>query len=198
MPHLPEAPYLLDGPSIDRPNHVWAAPVTYIPMVRGFCYLVGIIDVFSRRLLAWRVSNSLDTRFCLDALEKTLVRFGRPEIFNSEQGAQFTSKALTGVLEDSNIRVSMDGKGGWRDNVFMEHFWWSLKYEHVYLHAYDDLRIAKQVIGAYVKYYNRERRHSSVEKRTRAQAYEQYLPLAASSSPAHADWVAGISPPKAW
>ena len=191
-------PYLLGGLEIDRPNLVWAADVTYIPMARGFAYLVGVMDVYSRRLLAWRLSNSLDTRFCLDALEEALARYGRPEIFNTDQGAQFTSRAFTSVLEANNIRISMDGKGAWRDNVFIERFWWTLKHEHVYLHAYDDLRVAREGIGAYLEYYNHERRHSSLDKLTPAQAYEQNLPVAAPSSPAPADWVTGSSPSEAW
>ena len=191
-------PYLLTGLIIDRPNLVWVADVTYIPMARGFCYLVGVMDVFSRRLLAWRVSNSLDTRFCLEALEEALACYGRPEIFNTDQGAQFTSRAFTSVLEANNIRISMDGKGSWRDNVFMERFWWSLKHEHVYLHAYDDLRIAREGIGAYIEYYNHERRHSSLDKLTPVQAYEQNLPLVAPSSPAPADRITGSSPSEAW
>lgn len=191
-------PYLLGELIIDRPNQVWAADVTYIPMARGFGYLVGIMDVFSRRLLAWRVSNSLDTRFCLEALKEALERYGRPMIFNTDQGAQFTSRAFTSVLEANDIRISMDGKGSWRDNVFMERFWWSLKHEHVYLHAYDDLRVAREGIGTYLEYYNHERRHSSLGKLTPVQAYEQNLPLAAPSSPAPADWVSGSSPTEAW
>jgi len=190
-------PYLLGGLVIDRPNLVWAADVTYIPMARGFCYLVGVMDVFSRRLLAWRVSNSLDTRFCLDALEEALARYGRPEVFNTDQGAQFTSRTFTSVLEGNDISISMDGKGSWRDNVFMERFWWSLKYEHVYLHAYDDLRIAREGIGAYIEYYNHERRHSSLDKLTPVQAYEQNLHVAALSSLTRAGRVAG-TPSEAW
>ena len=191
-------PYLLDGLNIDRPNQVWAADITYIPMARGFAYLVGIIDVYSRRLLAWRLSNSMDTRFCLGALEEALERYGRPEIFNSDQGSQFTSHAFTSVLEAHNVRISMDGKGAWRDNVFIERFWWSLKHEHVYLHAYDDLRVAREGIGTYIEYYNHDRRHSSLGKLTPVQAYQQNQPIAELSSPAPADWVAGSAPLEAW
>jgi len=190
-------PYLLNGLAIDRPNLVWAADVTYIPMARGFCYLVGVMDVFSRRLLAWRVSNSLDTRFCLEALEEALGRYGQPGVFNTDQGAQFTSRAFTSVLEGNNISISMDGKGSWRVNVFMERFWWSLKYEHVYLHAYEDLRIAREGIGAYLEYYNQQRRHSSLGKLTPEQAYEQNL-SDATSPLAPAAWDASTSPSEAW
>jgi len=121
-------------------------------MARGFAYLVSIIDVYSRRLLAWRLSNSMDTRFYLGALEAALQRFGWPEISNSDQGSQFTSRALTSVLEARGVKVSMDGKGSWRDNVFIERFWWSLKYEHVYVHAYDHLRFAREGIGTYIEF----------------------------------------------
>jgi len=191
-------PYLLDGLEIDCPNLVWAADITYIPMARGFCYLVGIIDVYSRRLLAWRLSNSMDTRFCLDALEAALGRFGRPEIMNTDQGSQFTSHAFTSVLETQNIQISMDGKGAWRDNVFIERFWWSLKYEHVYLHAYDDLRAARQGIGTYIEYYNHERRHSGLEKLTPVQAYEQKLFIATAPPPPPAGLASGPTPLEAW
>ena len=166
-------PYLLDGLNIDRPNQVWAADITYIPMARGFCYLVGIIDVCSRRLLAWRLSNSMDTRSCLEALNEALERYGPPEIMNTDQGSQFTSIAFTNVLEDRGVKISMDGKGSWRDNIIIERFWWSLKYEHVYLHAYDDLRAARAGIGAYIDYYNHQRQHSSLGKLTPSEAYEQ-------------------------
>lgn len=191
-------PYLLDGLEIDRPNLVWAADITYIPMARGFAYLVGIIDVYSRRLLAWRLSNSMDVRFCLGALEEALERFGRPEIMNTDQGSQFTSQAFTSVLEAQNIRISMDGKGSWRDNVFIERFWWSLKYEHVYLHAYDDLRVARQGIGTYIEYYNHERQHSSLGKITPVQAYGQNLPVAALSALPPAGLASGPAPLEAW
>jgi putative transposase len=179
-------PYLLDGLEISRSNQVWASDITFIPMARGFAYLVAIIDVYSRRLLSWRLSNSMDTSFCLEALEEALRRFGRPEIFNTDQGSQFTSQAFTSVLEGNDIRISMDGKGRWKDNIFIERFWWSLKYEEVYLHAYDDLWQARKGIGSYIDYYNSERRHSSLEKLTPEQAYRQLSllpppPLAADS-----------------
>lgn len=175
-------PYLLQGLDITRPNQVWSTDITYIPMARGFSYLVGIIDVFSRRLLAWRLSNSMDVRFCLEALDAALERYGRPEILNSDQGSQFTSQAFTSVLEANGVRISMDGKGSWRDNIFIERFWWSLKYEHVYLHAYDDLHQAREGIGAYIEYYNCERQHSSLNKLTPVEAYERNLPTAAAAT----------------
>jgi putative transposase len=179
-------PYLLEKLEISRPNQVWCSDITFIPMARGFAYLVAIIDVYSRRLLSWRLSNSMDTRFCLEALEEALRRFGRPEIFNTDQGSQFTSQAFTSALEANDIRISMDGKGRWKDNIFIERFWWSLKYEEVYLHAYDDLWQARKGISRYIDYYNNERRHSSLEKQTPEQAYQQTPllpppPLAATS-----------------
>jgi len=183
-------PYLLRGLDITHSNQVWSADITYIPMARGFSYLVGIIDVFSRRLLAWRLSNSMDVRFCLEALEEAMLRFGRPEIMNSDQGSQFTSLAFTSVLEANGVSISMDGRGSWRDNVFIERFWWSLKYENVYLHAYEDVRQARQGIGSYIEYYNRERQHSSIGKLTPEQAYEQNDSAAASSVPP----AAGVAP----
>jgi putative transposase len=167
-------------------------------MARGFCYLVAIMDVHSRRILAWRLSNTLDSRFCVEALEEALGCFGRPTIFNTDQGAQFTSQAFTSVLEAQNIQISMDGKDAWRDNVFIERFWWSLKYEHVYLHAYDDLRVAREGIGTYIEYYNHERRHSSLGKLTPVQAYEQNLPVAALSAPPPTSLVSGPAPLESW
>ena len=132
-------PYLLNDVSIERPNQVWAADITYLPMAAGFAYLVAIMDVYSRKILSWRLSNSMDTLFCLDALKEAFELYGSPEVFNSDQGAQFTSTVFTSVLEESGVRISMDGKGCWIDNVFIERFWRSVKYEEVYLHAYADL-----------------------------------------------------------
>lgn len=192
-------PYLLNGLLIDRPNLVWATDLTYIPMARGFAYLVAIIDVYSRRILAWRLSNSMDTRFCLEALEEAVERFGRPEIMNSDQGAQFTSSAFTGALEGQGVKISMDGKGSWRDNVFIERFWWSLKYEHVYLHAHEDLRQARLGIGAYIEYYNHQRQHTSIGKLTPAEAYEQaHAVVAASKATAVAGLTSGPIPIGSW
>lgn len=175
-------PYLLRGVEVTRPNQVWATDITYLPMARGFAYLVAIMDVYSRRILSWRLSNTMDTRFCVDALEEAMERFGKPEIFNSDQGSQFTSNAFTSVLLDAGIKVSMNGRGSWRDNVFAERFWWTLKFEEVYLRAYDDVREAREFISNYMRFYNTERKHSSLEKRTPVDAYER-LALAAPATP---------------
>lgn len=165
-------PYLLNGLAIERPNQVWAADITYIPMAAGFCYLVAIMDVYSRRILSWRLSNIPDARMCVEALEEALVRYGQPMIFNTDLGSQFTSTAFTGVLEDG-VQISMDGKGSWIDNVFIERFWRSLKYEEVYLHANENVREAKNGITRYMEYYNHARRHASLDRRTPEQAYNQ-------------------------
>ena len=170
-------PYLLRGRVIDRPNQVWAADITYIPMARGFLYLVAIMDWASRAVLAWRLSNALDAAFCLEALEDALLRYGRPEIFNTDQGAQFTSAAFTGRLEAAAIAISMDGRGRWLDNVFVERLWRSVKYEEVYLRAYDNVSEARASIGRYLNFYNGRRPHSSLDDRTPDQAYFTPLPL---------------------
>lgn len=159
-------PYLLRGLTIDRPNQVWAADITYIPMARGFLYLMAIIDWFSRAVLAWRLSNTMDAGFCVEALEAALARFGVPEIFNSDQGAQFTSVAFTGRLEAAGIAISMDGRGRWLDNVFVERLWRSLKYEEVHLKAYADGREARAGIGAWIAFYNDLRPHQALGYRT--------------------------------
>lgn len=158
-------PYLLKGRVIDRPNQVWAADITYIPMARGFLYLVAIMDWASRAVLAWRLSNALDTRFCLEALDDALARYGRPEIFNTDQGAQFTSAAFTGQLAAAGIAISMDGRGRWLDNVFVERLWRSLKYEEVHLKAYADGREARSAIGGWIAFYNERRPHQALENR---------------------------------
>jgi putative transposase len=159
-------PYLLRGLAITRPNQVWAADITYIPMARGFLYLVAIIDWFSRAVLAWRLSNTLDATFCVDSLDEALARFGVPEIFNTDQGAQFTSVAFTGRLEAAGIAISMDGRGRWLDNVFVERLWRSLKYEEVHLKAYADGREARAGIGAWIIFYNGRRPHQALGYRT--------------------------------
>jgi putative transposase len=159
-------PYLLRGLSIERPNQVWAADITYIPMARGFLYLVAIIDWFSRAVLAWRLSNTMDAMFCVEALEVALARFGEPEIFNTDQGAQFTSAPFTTRLEAAGIGISMDGRGRWLDNVFVERLWRSLKYEEVHLKAYADGREARAGIGAWVAFYNDRRPHQALAYRT--------------------------------
>jgi putative transposase len=159
-------PYLLRDRIIDRPNQVWAADITYIPMARGFLYLVAIIDWASRAVLAWRLSNTMDVAFCLEALEEALARFGKPEIFNSDQGSQFTSAAFTGRLEAAEVQISMDGRGRWLDNVFIERLWRSLKYEEVHLKAYADGREARASISAWITFYNCRRPHQALGNRT--------------------------------
>jgi putative transposase len=164
-------PYLLRGVKIERPDQLWAMDITYIPMARGFVYLAAVVDVFSRRVLAHRVSITLAAAFCVEALEEALARHGRPEIFNTDQGSQFTSAEFTGVLLDAKVAISMDGKGAWRDNVFVERLWRSVKYEEVYLHAYDSVSEAKTSIARYLALYNRRRPHSSLDARTPDEAY---------------------------
>jgi putative transposase len=158
-------PYLLRDLVIDRPNQVWCADITYIPMGRGFLYLVAIMDWTSRAVLAWRLSNTLDADFCVRALEEAMARFGRPEIFNSDQGSQFTSTAFTSVLQRAEVRISMDGRGRWLDNVFIERLWRSLKYEEVYLKGYADGREARVGIGSWFAFYNSSRPHQALADR---------------------------------
>ncbi len=155
-------PYLLRGVAITDPNHVWAADITYIPMARGFLYLVAIIDWASRAVLAWRLSNTMDTSFCLAALEEALARYGRPKIFNTDQGAQFTSAAFTGRLEAAGVAISMDGRGRFMDNIFIERLWRSMKYEEVHLKAYADGREARAGIGNWMIFYNVRRPHQAM------------------------------------
>ena len=163
-------PYLLGGMKITRPNQVWAADITYIPMARGFLYLVAIIDWYSRYVLSWRLSNTLDAGFCVEALEEALKK-GKPDIFNTDQGAQFTSEEFTGLLEEHGVKVSMDGKGSYNDNLFIERLWRSVKYEEVYLKAYQDGREAKIGLGNYFRFYNTERLHQTHGYRTPAEVY---------------------------
>jgi len=163
-------PYLLSGMAIARPNQVWAADITYIPMARGFLYLVVIMDWYSRYVLSWRLSNTLDADFCVDALQEAL-RKGRPEIFNTDQGAQFTSEVFTGLLEQHGIRISMDGKGSYNDNLFIERLWRTVKYEEVYLKAYQDGSDARAGIGEYFRFYDNERPHQAHGYRTPAELY---------------------------
>ena len=155
-------PYLLRNLTIDKPNQVWVTDLTYIPMPKGFVYLTVIMDWYSRKVLSWRLSNSMDVSFCIDALEEAFHYYGKPEIFNSDQGSQFTSDAFTQILKDKDIRISMDGKGAWRDNVFVERLWRSVKYEEVYLNAYEMMKEAKDGIGQWVEFYNRERKHQTL------------------------------------
>jgi putative transposase len=158
-------PYLLRDLAIDRPNQVWAADITYLPIGRGFLYLVAIIDWASRAVLSWRLSNTMDSRFCVEALEEALARFGKPEIFNTDQGSQFTSAAFTEVLIGAGVRISMDGRGRWMDNVFIERLWRSLKYEDVYLKGYADGREAKTGIASWIAFYNTQRPHMALGHR---------------------------------
>ena len=174
-------PYLLRGVAVDRPNHVWAMDITYIPMARGFVYLAAVVDWFSRRVLSWRLSITQDTGFCLEAVEEALTRHGRPAIFNTDQGSQFTSAAFTGMLLANGIAISMDGRGAWRDNVFVERLWRSVKYEEVYLRAYDGVAEARASIGRYLGFFNGRRPHSSLGGRTPDQAYLDGLPQLAAA-----------------
>jgi putative transposase len=172
-------PYLLRGLAVDRPDQVWAMDITYIPMARGFVYLAAVVDWFSRRVLAWRVSIDMAVDFCLEAVEEAIARHGKPDIFNTDQGSQFTSSAFTGLLAGNGIAISMDGKGAWRDNVFVERLWRSVKYEEVYLRAYDSVGQARASLCRYLDFYNRKRPHSSLDARTPDRAYfEGITPLA--------------------
>src|ERR1700719_1217908 len=165
-------PYLLGGLSIDRVNQVWCSDITYIPMAKGFLYLVAIMDWHSRAVLAWRLSNTLGADFCVEALEDALARYGKPEVFNTDQGCQFTGTEFTSVLEHCGITISMDGKGRCMDNIFIERLWRSLKYEEVYLHAYASVAEATAGIGNWFRFYNEERQHQSHGYRTPRQVYE--------------------------
>jgi putative transposase len=164
-------PYLLRDIAITHPNQVWSTDISYIHMAHGFVYLVAVIDWFSRRVLAWKLSITMDTSFCIEALEEALSKHGKPAIFNTDQGSQFTREALTGRLKEEDIAISMDGKGRWCDNVFVERFWKSIKYEHVYLHAYESVQEARTKIGSYIDFYNTTRPHSSLNALTPDQVY---------------------------
>ena len=169
-------PYLLRGLAVERPNQVWAMDITCIPMARGFVYLAAVVDWFSRRVLAWRLSVTLEAEFCLEAVEEALARHGRPEIFNTDQGSQSTSEAFTALLLKHAIAISMDGRGAWRDNVFAERLWRTVKYEEVYLRAYDSVGEARASLGRYLDFCNRNRPHSSLDARTPDRAYFNHLP----------------------
>lgn len=169
-------PYLLRGMDITRANQVWAADITYLPMARGFCYLVAIMDWASRKVLSWRLSNTLDVTFCIEALEEALLRFGTPEIFNTDQGSQFTSEAFTDILNARGIKISMDGRGRWLDNVFIERLWRSVKYEDIYLKAYESIPETREGLTDYFKFYNNKRRHQSLDRRTPDTVYWSILP----------------------
>lgn len=172
----PIYPYLLRDLAIDRPNQVWATDITYIPMRKGFVYLVAVVDWYSRKVLSWRLSNTLTTDFCLDAVREAIWRHGAPEIFNTDQGSQFTSAEFASLLKEHGIRISMDGKGCWRDNVFVERLWRSVKYEEVYLKAYDSLPEAKTQLGAYLAFYNMRRPHRAFDGQTPDAIYFAGLP----------------------
>jgi putative transposase len=174
-------PYLLRDLAVERPNQVWAMDITYIPMARGFVYLAAVVDWFSRRVLAWRLSITMEVDFCLDAVEAALARHGRPEIFNTDQGSQFTSAAFTGLLLKNGIAISMDGRGAWRDNVFVERIWRSVKYEEVYLRAYDSVGDARASLGLYLDFYNSKRPHSSLDAKTPDHAYYDHAPQRAAA-----------------
>jgi len=174
-------PYLLRGLSITRPNHVWATDITYLPMAKGFCYLTAVMDWATRKVLAWRLSNTLDASFCVDALEEAIARYGVPDIFNTDQGSQFTSEDFTGVLMKNGIAISMDGKGRWRDNVFVERLWKSVKYEEVYLKAYGSIAEARKELGKYFEFYNQRRRHQGLDRRTPDEVYMATLPELAAA-----------------
>ena len=170
-------PYLLRGMEITRPNQVWAMDITYIPMARGFVYLAVVLDWATRRVLSWRLSITMEAAFCVETLEDALARHGKPGIFNTDQGSQFTGAAFTGVLASNAIAISMDGKGAWRDNVFVERLWRSVKYEEVYLRAYETVGEARHSIGRYLDFYNGRRPHSSLDDMTPDQAYFNLPPL---------------------
>jgi len=169
-------PYLLRHLAITRVNHVWAMDVTYLSMAKGFVYLVAVVDWATRRVLAWRVSITMDVQFCLDAVEEAIERYGRPDIMNTDQGSQFTSHGFTGLLKAQGIRISMDGRGAWRDNVFVERLWRSVKYEEVYLHAYDSVAEARAGVARYFQFYNSRRPHSSLTSQTPDHVYFQSQP----------------------
>ena len=169
-------PSLLRHLTITRPNHVWAADITYIPMRRGFVYLFAVLDWASRRVLAWRLSNTLTSDFCREAVQEAINRYGKPDIFNTDQGCQFTSLEFTGLLKDQGIQISMDGKGCWRDNVFVERLWKSIKYEEVYLHAYETVSAAQQGLERYLTFYTQVRPHRALDGHTPNGVYVDNLP----------------------
>ena len=175
-------PYLLRRLAVERANQVWCMDITYIPMARGFVYLAAVVDWFSRRVLAWRVSITMEVDFCLEAVEEALARHGKPAIFNTDQGSQFTSAAFTGLLRENAIAISMDSRGAWRDNIFVERLWRSVKYEEVYLRAYETVAEARRLIGRYLDFFNTKRPHSSLGARTPDQASFAELPRLAAAA----------------
>ncbi len=175
QPKHPVYPYLLRGMTIDRPNKVWATDITYIPMHKGFMYLIAVMDWATRKVLSWRLSNTLDTRFCVEALKEALFKYGAPEIFNTDQGCQFTSEAFTSVLKAWNIKISMDGKGRFKDNIFIERLWRSLKYERIYLKSYESGAELSADLTTWFTFYNVKRRHTALDKKTPDEAYFEGL-----------------------
>ena len=175
QPRHPVYPYLLRGMTIDKPNQVWATDITYIPMARGFMYLIAIMDWATRKVLSWRLSNTLDTSFCVEALKEALFKYGAPEIFNTDQGCQFTSEKFTSVLKTWNVKISMDGKGRFKDNIFIERLWRTLKYERIYLKAYETGTELSKDLTVWFNWYNGNRRHSSLDKLTPNEAYSRGL-----------------------
>lgn len=174
-------PYLLRNVLIDRPNQAWAMDITYLPMARGFVYLAAVVDWFTRRVLSWKVSITMDTHFCVEAVEDAVQRYGIPEIMNTDQGSQFTSQAFIGLMKKHDIRISMDGKGSWRDNVFVERLWRSVKYEDVYLRAYETVSAVRAGLSRYFNFYNSRRPHSSLDGQTPDQVYFNTLPQTAAA-----------------
>lgn len=168
-------PYLLRNLKVDRPNRVWAMDITYIPMARGFVYLAAVIDWYTRRVLSWRLSITMDVHFCLETVEEAIQRHGAPEIMNTDQGSQFTSRAFVELMKENEIRISMDGKGSWRDNVFVERLWRSVKYEDIYLRAYESVSAVKRGLSKYFNFYNSRRPHSSLDGQTPDQVYYNML-----------------------
>jgi len=164
-------PYLLKGLDINRPDMVWATDITYIPLRRGFMYLVAVMDWHSRKVLSWRVSNTLDSEFCVSALEEAIARYGRPEIFNTDQGSQFTSEAFTNVLKSNGIKISMDGRGRCMDNIFIERLWWTVKYHYLHLHSFENGLELRKGLRSWFEYYNRERTHQSLNRMTPDECY---------------------------
>ena len=173
QPKHPVYPYLLRGLTIDRPNQVWATDITYIPMQKGFMYLIAIMDWATRKVLSWRLSNTLDTRFCVEALKEALLKYGAPEIFNTDQGCQFTSEAFTSVLKTWDVRISMDGKGRFKDNIFIERLWRTLKYERIYLKTYESGAELFKDLKTWFTWYNEKRQHTSLDRLTPDEAYSQ-------------------------
>jgi putative transposase len=175
-------PYLLRKVKVERPNQVWAMDITYVPMAKGFVYLAAVVDWFSRRVLSWRLPITMETDFCIEAVEEALMKYGKPEIFNTDQGSQFTSAEFTDLIKANDIKISMDGKGSWRDNVFVERIWRSIKYEEIYLHAYSSVKDARTAIARYLAFYNGLRPHSSLDRQTPDEVYfkaPQPIPAAA-------------------